>query len=174
MIAKCQMSSGTFPYVTTNYGCCLSINEVLMQAPGLPSCILLPYRLPPVPRSTTIWPNYYVISHPLHYLRSCRYSNFQLTCTWHAFRGGFNIFFCCCCCFLSICSQGRSRGVWYPGGVAVADLRGAQGTHDPPPPGPNSFNFMQFLGEIWQNRMLAPPLGEFPLPLTRNPGPVPE
>ena len=28
------------------------------------------------------------------------------------------------------------------------------------PPGPNSFNFMQFIGKIWQNRMLAlPPRG---------------
>ena len=25
-------------------------------------------------------------------------------------------------------------------------------------PRPNSFNFMQFWGEIWQNRMLVPPL----------------
>ena len=25
------------------------------------------------------------------------------------------------------------------------------------PPGPNSFNFMQFIGKIWQNLMLAPP-----------------
>ena len=29
----------------------------------------------------------------------------------------------------------------------------------PPPQGPNSFNFMQFLGNFWQNRMLDPPLG---------------
>ena len=33
-----------------------------MQAPGLPSCILLPYSLPQIPRSTTIWLNYYIIS----------------------------------------------------------------------------------------------------------------
>ena len=31
---------------------------------------------------------------------------------------------------------------------AVADLRGARGTLAPPPPGPNSFNFMQFLGKF--------------------------
>ena len=31
--------------------------------------------------------------------------------------------------------------------IPVADLGGA----------PNSFNFMQFFGKIWQNRMLAPP-----------------
>ena len=30
-----------------------------------------------------------------------------------------------------------------------------------PPPGPNSFNFMQFLGK-WQNRMLEPPEGLVP------------
>ena len=27
------------------------------------------------------------------------------------------------------------------------------------PQGPNSLNFMQFFGKIWQNRMLAPPEG---------------
>ena len=31
---------------------------MLMQVPGLPSCILLPYCLLPIPRSTTIWLNY--------------------------------------------------------------------------------------------------------------------
>ena len=30
----------------------------------------------------------------------------------------------------------------------------AQGT--PSPGGPNSFNFMQFFGKIWQNHMLPP------------------
>ena len=35
-----------------------------------------------------------------------------------------------------------------------ADLRGREG--HPLPGGPNSFNFMQFFGEIWQNRLLAP------------------
>ena len=41
-------------------------------------------------------------------------------------------------------------------GIAVADIRGAQGTRHPP--GPNSFNFMHFFGKIWENCMLAPPL----------------
>ena len=43
--------------------------------------------------------------------------------------------------------------------LPVADLPGVWGTCPPPRPwGPNSFNFMQFfgLGNIWQNRMLAP------------------
>ena len=44
------------------YWCCLSINLALMQVPRLPSCILLPYHLLPIPRSTTIWLNYYVTS----------------------------------------------------------------------------------------------------------------
>ena len=33
---------------------------------------------------------------------------------------------------------------------------------DVSPPGPNSFNFIQFLGKCWQNRMLAPPGGLAP------------
>ena len=40
----------------------------------------------------------------------------------------------------------------------MADLKGCEGRVSPG--GPNSFNFMQFFGKIWQNRMLAPP----PLP----------
>ena len=40
----------------------------------------------------------------------------------------------------------------------VADLHSKILDARPPTPGgPNSFNFMQFFGEIWQNRMLAPP-----------------
>ena len=35
---------------------------------------------------------------------------------------------------------------------ALADLRGAPGTR--PPGGPNSFNFMQFLGKNWPNNSL--------------------
>ena len=49
----------------------------------------------------------------------------------------------------------------------MADLRGAQGTRSPP--GPNSFNFMQFFGKIRQIRMLAPP-GELAPPPRGNPG----
>ena len=52
-------------------------------------------------------------------------------------------------------------------------------TRSPPPQAQNSFNFMQFLGIFWQNRMLAPPppgswrphLGEIldpPLNVTTN------
>ena len=40
----------------------------------------------------------------------------------------------------------------------------------PPPGGPNSFNFMQFFGKIWQNRMLAPPLESWRPPPRGNPG----
>ena len=43
---------------------------------------------------------------------------------------------------------------------------GARNAH---PRGPNSFNFMQFFGKIWQNRMLAPPGGLVPPP-RGNPG----
>ena len=49
------------------------------------------------------------------------------------------------------------------------------GEKDTPPGDPNSFNFMQFFGKIWQNRMLAPPESWRPLlgeildpPLTLN------
>ena len=46
--------------------------------------------------------------------------------------------------------------------MAVADLRGAQGTRAPPPPrGPKFFRFHAVFGKIWQNRMLAPPLGSW-------------
>ena len=38
-----------------------------------------------------------------------------------------------------------------------------------PPGGRNSFNFMQFLGKIWRNRMLAPPWG-VGAPSSGNPG----
>ena len=51
--------------------------------------------------------------------------------------------------------------------LSVAYLRG--GARDTHPGGPNSFNFMQFFGEIWQNRMLAPPGGLAP-PSRGNPG----
>ena len=46
-----------------------------------------------------------------------------------------------------------------------------EGVRDAPPPpgGPNSFNFMQFFGKIWQNRMLVPP-GELAPPPRGNPG----
>ena len=52
---------------------------------------------------------------------------------------------------------------------SVADLRGARGTRAPPG-GPNSFDFMQFFGKIWQNRMLVPPSGELVPPPQGNPG----
>ena len=34
---------------------------------------------------------------------------------------------------------------------------GSKGGGEGRPRGPNSFNFMQFFGKFWQNRMLAPP-----------------
>ena len=46
---------------------------------------------------------------------------------------------------------------------AVADLRGARGTRTPPPEGPSSFNFMQFLGKFGKIVCWRPPgplLGE--------------
>ena len=46
-----------------------------------------------------------------------------------------------------------------PLGVGIA-LGGARDA----PPGPNSLNFMQCFGKIWQNRMLAPPGGLAPPP----------
>ena len=42
---------------------------------------------------------------------------------------------------------------------SVVDLRGVRGTC--PPEGPNSFNFIQFFGNTWQIRMLAPPPGSW-------------
>ena len=39
-----------------------------------------------------------------------------------------------------------------------------------PPNDQNSFNFMQFWGKIWQNRMLAPPPGGLASPPWGNPG----
>ena len=43
---------------------------------------------------------------------------------------------------------------------AVADLRGARGTLAPPP-GSKFFQFHAVFGKIWQNRMLAHPLGSW-------------
>ena len=51
--------------------------------------------------------------------------------------------------------------------IPVADLRGAQGTH--PPGGPNSFNFMQFLGNFGKIVCWRPP-GELVPPPRGNPG----
>ena len=45
-----------------------------------------------------------------------------------------------------------------PRGGAVADLGGAQGARAPPR-APKFFRFHAVFGKIWQNRMLAPPLG---------------
>ena len=45
---------------------------------------------------------------------------------------------------------------------AVADLRGAQGTRAPPG-GPNSFNFMQFLGKFGKIVCWRPPGSWHPL-----------
>ena len=50
----------------------------------------------------------------------------------------------------------------------VADLRGAQGTRAPPG-GPNSFNFMQFLGKFDKFLCWRPP-GELAPPPRGNPG----
>ena len=41
--------------------------------------------------------------------------------------------------------------------VGSGGFRGGAGGACPPPGHPNSFDFMQFLGKFWQNRMLAPP-----------------
>ena len=49
----------------------------------------------------------------------------------------------------------------------MADLRGAQGT---PPRGPNSFNFMQFLGKFIKFVCWRPPPGELMPPPRGNPG----
>ena len=55
-----------------------------------------------------------------------------------------NLFYCL---WNQISCSGRSKGF----------------AKDAPPRGPNSFNFMQFFGKIWQNRMLArPPEGVAP------------
>ena len=43
--------------------------------------------------------------------------------------------------------------------MAVADLRGARGTCAPP--GPKFFQFHAVFGKIWQNHMLASPLGSW-------------
>ena len=44
--------------------------------------------------------------------------------------------------------------------ISVADLR--EGARDAPPPrGPKFFEFHAVFGKIWQNRMLAPPLGSW-------------
>ena len=61
-------------------------------------------------------------------------------------------------------------GVMYVGWAAVADLRGGREGRTPPPLRPNSFNFMQFLGEFgkiacsrpppWRVHAPPPPLGE--------------
>ena len=48
--------------------------------------------------------------------------------------------------------------------TAVADLH-SKILDARPSRGPNSFNFMQFFGRFWQNRVLAPPSpGWVPLP----------
>ena len=44
-------------------------------------------------------------------------------------------------------------------GLTVADLRGGGARDACPPPGPKFFQFHAVFGEIWQNRMLAPPWG---------------
>ena len=65
-------------------------------------------------------------------------------------------------------SAKSSTGTWDPKTVtphAVADLRGDAR-------GPNSFNFMQYLGKFRKNHMLAPP-GELAPPPTGNPGSSP-
>ena len=49
----------------------------------------------------------------------------------------------------------------------MVDLRGARGTHAPP--GPNSFNFMQFLGNFGKIVCWRPP-GELASPPRGNPG----
>ena len=52
--------------------------------------------------------------------------------------------------------------------LAVADLRGAQGICAPPG-GPNSFNFMQFMGKFGKIICWRPP-GELAPPPRGNPG----
>ena len=51
----------------------------------------------------------------------------------------------------------------------VADLRGCEG-HVPPPPGPTSFNFMQFWGKFGKIVCWRPPPGELASPPQGNPG----
>ena len=49
--------------------------------------------------------------------------------------------------------------------IYVADLGGAQGARAPrlpPLPAPKFFRFHAVFGKIWQNHMLAPPLGSWP------------
>ena len=56
--------------------------------------------------------------------------------------------------------------------LAVSDLRGGGGGREgctPPPGGPNSFNFMQFLGNLAKSYVGAPP-GELAPPPRGNPG----
>ena len=55
---------------------------------------------------------------------------------------------------------------------AVADLRGGVRDARPPPLRPNSFNFMQFLGEFGKIACSRPPLGGFTPPPWGNPGSV--
>ena len=58
----------------------------------------------------------------------------------------------------------------------MADLKVARGTHtrSTAPPRSIFFQFHVVFGKIWQNRMLAPPSGEFAPLRTENPGSVPE
>ena len=81
---------------------------------------------------------------------------------------------------VKIYSHTQNLNRWYSTGclqtinVNIATCSGGSKDQPPPqPPGPNSFNFMQFWGEFWQNRMLAPPGGLAPPP-RGNPGSVTE
>ena len=56
--------------------------------------------------------------------------------------------------------------------ISVADLRGGVRDARPPPLRPNSFNFMQFLGEFGKIACSRPPLGGFTPPPWGNPGSV--
>ena len=66
--------------------------------------------------------------------------------------------------YIVITSYSFSKITKYP----VADLRGARGTRAPPG-GPNSFNFMQFLGKFGKIVCWRPP-GELAPPPWGNPG----
>ena len=72
----------------------------------------------------------------------------------------------------SLC--GKGSGALYREGSRSGGSKGGREGRTPPPLHPNSFNFMQFLGELGKIVCSRPPLGGFTPPPWGNPGSVTE
>ena len=86
--------------------------------------------------------------------RFCVYISFFVACTESVELESF--FDMKECMFSNVSGAGSTFGLQKTAAIAVADLRGGVRTHAPPRR-PNSFNFMQFLGEFGKIVCSRPP-----------------